>query len=125
MKIKDKKTGKMVDVRLPKGFKTKWLKALRSGKYKQTEGYLNDENGYCCLGVACRINHPKVNLKDKPLINEFSFGKNLKNINVPKILIGSGEMDDEDYNKIVERLSTMNDNGKSFTVIANYIEKHL
>lgn len=30
-----------------------WLKALRSGKYDQTTGRLEDENGFCCLGVAC------------------------------------------------------------------------
>jgi hypothetical protein len=34
--------------------KAKWLKALRSGRYKQTEGALADEQGYCCLGVLMR-----------------------------------------------------------------------
>ena len=38
----------------------KWVEALRSGKYKQTEGTLKgkDEEGrdrFCCLGVACDI----------------------------------------------------------------------
>ena len=32
-----------------------WVDALRSGEYKQTEYSLQDESGYCCLGVACRI----------------------------------------------------------------------
>lgn len=31
---------------------TKWLEALRSGKYKQGQGYLQTIEGYCCLGVA-------------------------------------------------------------------------
>lgn len=32
----------------------KWLKALRSGKFKQTrQGHLHDNKGFCCLGVAC------------------------------------------------------------------------
>ena len=36
--------------------KTKeWIKLLRSGKYKQTRGTLQDEYGYCCLGVACTM----------------------------------------------------------------------
>lgn len=26
--------------------------ALRSGKYKQTKGYLHTDKGFCCLGVA-------------------------------------------------------------------------
>ena len=29
-----------------------WVKALRSGEYKQTKKRLCDRNGYCCLGVA-------------------------------------------------------------------------
>ena len=61
---------------LPKEFAVKWLKALRSGNYKQTSGVLLDiqyeyldENEeefdydlplhdtckYCCLGVAAKI----------------------------------------------------------------------
>jgi hypothetical protein len=39
----------------------KWCKALDSGKYKQAKGYLQTKDGYCCLGVACKLfnkNHP-------------------------------------------------------------------
>lgn len=33
-----------------------WLKALRSGKYKQGRGWLRDaEDGFCCLGVMCEL----------------------------------------------------------------------
>lgn len=49
--------------------KERWLIALRSGEYKQTDGYLNIQrpspdadpagilrgNGYCCLGVLCEL----------------------------------------------------------------------
>lgn len=31
----------------------KWVKALRSGKYKQAKYVLHDGEGYCCLGVVC------------------------------------------------------------------------
>lgn len=31
--------------------KKKWIKALRSGEYEQTQEYLATEEGYCCLGV--------------------------------------------------------------------------
>ena len=38
----------------------KWTAALRSGKYQQsTKGFLQDETGYCCLGVACDVFIPK------------------------------------------------------------------
>ena len=46
---------------MTKAQKTKWIKALRSGKYKQsTEGYLrsiieDNQLAFCCLGVACEI----------------------------------------------------------------------
>lgn len=32
-----------------------WIDVLRSGKYKQTRDTLRDQDGYCCLGVACDI----------------------------------------------------------------------
>ena len=35
--------------------KQKWVAALRSGEYEQTEGVLRNGNGYCCLGVLCDI----------------------------------------------------------------------
>lgn len=39
----------------------KWVKALKSGKYKQGEGALkNRAGGYCCLGVlTCLYNKEK------------------------------------------------------------------
>lgn len=33
----------------------RWVEALRSGQYEQTRNDLRDENGYCCLGVACEL----------------------------------------------------------------------
>ncbi len=54
---------------LDKKFKKKWIKALRSGKYKQgtsvlrsTEKKLNKVkvvDTFCCLGVACDLINPK------------------------------------------------------------------
>jgi hypothetical protein len=46
--------------KLNKAIKSKWVKALRSGKYEQGTHWLEkekDEGGktYCCLGVACEI----------------------------------------------------------------------
>jgi hypothetical protein len=40
--------------------KRKWVKALRSEKYKQWQGQLRDVKGYCCLGVLCDIAPKKV-----------------------------------------------------------------
>jgi hypothetical protein len=35
--------------------KTKWVEALRSGKYEQTRHTVRDHRGFCCLGVLCDI----------------------------------------------------------------------
>ena len=40
-----------------------WINALRSGNYRQTKYYLNNSEGYCCLGVACEIFKNELNLK--------------------------------------------------------------
>ena len=41
----------------------KWAKALRSGKYKQTTGTMQNADGYCPLGVACDLFIPKERLE--------------------------------------------------------------
>lgn len=41
---------------MDKKLKAKWVKALRSGRYKQAEGFLKTADGkFCCLGVLCTI----------------------------------------------------------------------
>ncbi len=58
--------------KLPKDFATKWLEALRSGKYKQSTSELAtidkteneatvDGTGFCCLGVAGHLCGYKIN----------------------------------------------------------------
>jgi hypothetical protein len=42
-----------------KAFRRKWVAALRSGKYKQGDGFLRSEKGFCCLGVACDLAAPE------------------------------------------------------------------
>lgn len=49
----------------------KWIKALKSGRYKQTKITLQDESGYCCLGLGCKILIPKKELKLKDSINMY------------------------------------------------------
>lgn len=51
-------------------YKDLWIKALRSGEYKQGRGTLkftlsNKEPEYCCLGVLCEIAYSR----DKNFIN--------------------------------------------------------
>lgn len=112
------------EVRLPKRFKEKWIKALRSGKYKQSKHYLysKGEDGYCCLGVAgivCGLD--KECLRGYQLLED---GLGIEQI--PKMICGSTVKSNEDYNPIVDKLTNMNDNkNKSFNYIASYIERYL
>jgi hypothetical protein len=38
-----------------KELKERWVAALRSGDYPQTQNELCNSEGYCCLGVLCDI----------------------------------------------------------------------
>lgn len=38
-------------MKMPVAMKDKWVAALRSGKYKQSQGKLKHLGGHCCLGV--------------------------------------------------------------------------
>jgi len=38
-----------------KVLKAKWVKALRSGKYKQGTRWLQANERFCCLGVLCEL----------------------------------------------------------------------
>lgn len=41
-----------------------WVRALRSGKYKQARESLRNGDGYCCLGVACDLYMKHVSHRD-------------------------------------------------------------
>ena len=102
----------MNKVKLPKKFREKWLKALRSGEYKQIEGELHNSSGFCCMGVAGVI---------CGLLEEDLYG-------VGRLDAGVTDIDDIPSNILstdfAEECMRKNDNGKSFKEIANYIEKN-
>ena len=124
-----KKFGSLANVR--KHFRTKWLAALESGKYKQTKGTLRQPKGdgksygYCCLGVLCNLavndgvgEWTKLTPDGKPRSYKLD-GERNDSMPVTQFLdlVGiSPEMGD--------RLATMNDHeGKSFTDIAKHLRK--
>lgn len=124
MIVKDQKTGRKKDVRLPKSFKKRWIEALRSDKFKQGTGVLHNttKNTYCCLGVACRIIHPRKDFKNSGTLSSY----NTKSIKIPDILKGDNSKKSYDYNPVVDKLINMNDMlDKDFNQIANWIEKNL
>lgn len=104
-----------------KQIKSKWLKALRSGKYKQIQGFLTDstddgEKGYCCLGVLRDVITPGSRAQHEEM--DWLCKRHSK-------LSG---LDEETQRK----LTAMNDGAgawagkpQPFTKIADFIEKNL
>jgi hypothetical protein len=108
--------------KLPKKFKTDWINNLRSGLFEQTEGVLRNDDGYCCLGVACISNGYS---------DEHIWGDEYIRIsryhtddlsNMPKILVG-----DDKENDLIKFLTLLNDekNGYGFQEISDWIETHV
>jgi|ERR1044072_4566124 hypothetical protein len=128
--------------KLDPDLKARWVTALRSGDYKQGMHYLKHNDEYCCLGVFCEIAEVDSMVLDG--VTYFSgdratlayevrqeFG-----ITEAEVFITLTEknvdtlrgMLDISYNisageKIF--LTTLNDHGASFDVIADLIEEHL
>jgi len=97
----------------------KWVFALRSGDYKQTTDALQDKNGYCCLGVACKVFIPKNKLVFQ---NGFLKGSipEFFQINTPKWLKDI----DFTFDKLTEKsLPVLNDiDNLTFDEIADCLE---
>lgn len=87
--------------------KAKWVEALRSGEYEQCRGRLTDGKGFCCFGVL-------VKLQNGNLSDEMQYDDLAKQIS-------RGEK----YYEQKIRLVKMNDDGASFSEIADYIEANL
>ena len=98
-----------------KAFIRKWVKALRSGEFKQANDVLRDGGAYCCLGVACVLRHRESGESYPDLTGH---GEHLKTDGAA----GNWLLPLDYQNK----LATLNDRGSSFAEIADYIEeKHL
>ncbi len=99
--------------KLPPDFKAKWIAALRSGEYEQTQGTLHKSNAFCCLGVACMA----VGYDDPSEVESIGF-ISVAADKIPQMLHGDCG--------VPEVLSVMNDDdGKSFAEIADWIEANL
>lgn len=108
----------------------KWVKALRSGEYKQTQSQLHDDTGFCCLGVLCDLHRKKTkkvgwknkgdSLGTKKYLDADGVlpRKVMKYYNIKDPSGRMGYLID-DIN-----LADLNDSGKSFKYIANVIEKN-
>jgi len=99
--------------KLPEPFKSDWIKALQSGKYKQGKSrlYRTKDDTYCCLGVAEHI-------LGTP-------NEQLRGVGMPQDLKGYSRFPAGLSNCIINLLANMNDRGVTFEHIADYIEENL
>jgi len=107
--------------------KQKWVSALRSGEYQQTQKRLRTEDGFCCLGVLCDL-YIKENNVEWNLANDghtYEFQDN-KSILPSSVMEWAGvERHNPDINNGTETLAGLNDTGCTFEQIADLIEEHL
>jgi len=130
----------------------KWIKALRSGKFKQGTGTLKQYNSkgqaqHCCLGVLCELYNEEMKKSKKKTLPEkvydndgdFSHGysrfggkkddlpKEVKDWAGMKNSVGNFKIKEVDYcgeYDHEESLADLNDSGRKFKTIAGIIEKY-
>lgn len=113
------------DSAMKPALKARWVEALRSGKYKKTVSSLEDSDGYCCLGVLCKVSKSKA-LRSR---GDAQFGDSFEQSELNEVMrqaVGLGEQD-------MRTLIRLNDGSdgpgfkkpRSFKQIADWIEKNL
>ena len=119
-----------------------WLEALRSGKYKQGRRFLRNNGEFCCLGVLCDINMLGTSCWRPDASRDMSKlvfgGKELYSLppkqfidllDLPPEMITEAQLDDGFSIRVQrrgcewERVDVLNDNGSSFGLIAELVEK--
>ena len=97
--------------------KAKWLAELRGGKIKQTRGTLLDhKNRMCCLGVLVYVQlgaEPMEYMRDQDKSEDLA---------VSGLCLTFPEQSAGLLDEVQQRLVHMNDCGKSFAEIADFIE---
>lgn len=109
--------------KLPEDFKQKWIAALRSGEYKQGQySLLDEQDRMCCLGLAGILCGA-----DKNYIRGKAYFDSDQNHAETRVLPPDGYPEILDPSKFptYSTLAQMNDHGKSFSEIADYIEANL
>lgn len=108
-------------------YKAMWVAALRSGEYKQSTCSLQDENGFCCLGVMSDI------VKDEICAewNNFEYVWKDEKTNewtnemseLPSVVQELIRFPSSKYEQILINMNDSED--KTFSEIADYIEENL
>jgi len=108
-----------------KKVKELWIKALRSGKFKQGTGRLFDGDGYCCLGVLASVVDPSKKCWDDEdsafLVADDSEFFSVTDAKQQRKSVGQPLSND-----LIDALVNLNDiEEASFSEIADYIEENV
>lgn len=114
------------DQRLDPELKAKWLAELRGGRYPQGRNYLLDNEGnYCCMGVlACVAGYGPEEIQCMEGLDEIKcdllgvWDRSESSMTFSPIVPKS-------HTTLQRKLAGMNDSGKSFAEIADWIEVNL
>jgi len=111
----------------------KWVKALRSGKYKRGSGWLKQDTPtgvrHCCLGVLCEITPGVTWRKDNDKVYRARADHGSDTMSLPREVMEYAGMNTShgyiEGKRGKHSLDDINDSGKySFSKIADIIEKH-
>lgn len=101
--------------------KEKWIKALRSGEYKQAQRRLRTSEGFCCLGVLCDLVDSS-KWEDTDPGDYFNYKTEVPHeCYLPTVIRFDAGLSNYDESQV----ANMNDDGKSFLEIADHIERNL
>ena len=116
----------MTKINFPKEARTKWLEALRSGKYKQgMKALKNSDGSMCCLGVLCDVHgvtwSQPYGGTYRTKADSYAYPQP---DDVGEDVCDALNMIVDDETKFYAMLANMNDHdSKNFDDIADYIEK--
>lgn len=100
----------------------RWVAALRSGEYSQSYAHLRTSAGFCCLGVLCDLNHKDGGApwgeSDDTGSTEYRGSTEMLNHDMKEFIRGERTV-------IFVHYAELNDNGMTFTELADKIEKEL
>lgn len=100
-----------------------WVEALRSGKYQQCKGRLNNGAGFCCLGVACDLIDSGAWVESEMTDGAFEYQgeANVLPWMVEQMYAMKSNVGNYSYHA---SLTELNDDGADFKTIADVIEAY-
>lgn len=104
-----------------------WVKALRSGEYKQGKYRLEHNGRFCCLGILCKLAGPEIAPRSETALQAVYYDGQTSSL--PDSVMEWSGMSTREGGLPPSAdgwpfLSVHNDSGTPFPEIADLIEKH-